>query len=146
MRSRSVPPRERKPLQFWKYLTCSGEDLFEGVDYDINPRSPVKPRSVSHNSLDRLSRRLEWKDLVTSGCVEKTENNADGLGLPPTIKRSCVKSESPTVVHQSESASSITAMSAEFVASAETVEESPIHNRDDQHEGQVGLRLRVCEA
>ena len=122
-------------MQIWRYLTCSGDDVsVEGVDNDNNSRPPVKPRSISYNSLDWFSRRLEWQDLVASGSVEKAETNIDELDSPPTIRQSCVKSESPTVVHQSESTGGITAMTAEFVPFTESVERPLVQDRNHKEE------------
>lgn len=57
---------------------------------------------------------MDWRAVVCSGAVEPTESNIGATEPILDIRHSCVKSESPTVVHQSRP-HSLTPQSAEVV-------------------------------
>lgn len=90
------------------------EDEFGSIARGHNPRPAVMQRSVSASALGRFSGRMEWRDLVISGCVERTESNIGAMEPVLDIRHNCVKSESPTLVHQNRPYN-ITPMSAEVV-------------------------------
>lgn len=74
----------------------------------------VRNRSASCPHFNVFPSKIEWKDIVASGIVPHTESNIGAVAPILDIRHSCVKSESPTLVHQDEG-EPVTPMSAEVI-------------------------------
>ncbi|GJE86875.1 hypothetical protein PsYK624_029580 [Phanerochaete sordida] len=113
VRARSVPVRkEQRP---GPRPSSSDNSDSESRPVVRVSRALSRNRSNSCTALDQwFAGDMDWRAVVHGGAVECTESNLGAVAPILDIRHSCVKSESPTVVHQ-ERPHSLTPQSAELV-------------------------------
>ncbi|KAJ3526893.1 hypothetical protein NM688_g8202 [Phlebia brevispora] len=108
-RAQSVPPRQTTILPESSFNTGNGTD---------NSRPMVsRGRSASCTALDWFSGDMTWQDVEASGYLTRSGSyrSVEHEGPVLDVRHDCVKTASPTVVHQSRP-HAIAPLSAELVA------------------------------